>query len=33
MKLVAYGKNKQAAVAYGPTDICTLEEVMISSLL
>ena len=30
MKLVAYGKNKQAAVTYGPTDICTLEEVMIS---
>lgn len=30
MKLVVYGKNKQTDVAYGPTDICTLEEMMIS---
>lgn len=30
MKPVVYGKNKQTVVAYGPTDICTLEEMMIS---
>lgn len=33
MKPMVYGKNKQTIVTHGPTDICTLEEMMISKSL